>query len=64
MYRQHIANSKKCSVAEVSLVELNFLLILDIPHDNLLKCQINQGHFYKIAFLELQIQTALCIVLL
>ncbi len=39
-----------------------FLLILDIPHYDLLKCQINQRHFYDIAFLELQIQTALCSV--
>ncbi len=46
MYRQYIANSKKCYVVKVSLVELIFfLLTLD-----LLKCQINQGHFYNSIF--------------
>ncbi len=65
MFRQYIANSQKCYGIKVSLIELNFfLLILDIPLYDLPNCQINQGPFYNIAFLELQIQTALCTVLL
>ncbi len=45
-----------------SVSDCFFLLFLDIPHHDLLKCQIDQGHFYNIAFLEWQIQTALCSV--
>ncbi len=65
MFRQNIANSKKLCAVKVSLIELKFVsLIPDIPHYDLLKCQINQRHFYNVVFLELQIQTALCTVLL
>ncbi len=65
MHRQNIANSKNCYVTEVSLIELKlFVQIRDIPHYYLLNCQINERHFYNIAFLELQIQTAIWSVLL
>ncbi len=51
MYKRYIANSKKCYVIKVTLIELKFfLLILDIPHYDLLKCQINQRHFYNSIF--------------